>query len=100
LAGAQTQGHRSTRLHSPFYKKRFQEADITPDKIRSLDDIKKLPFLTKEDLRKDQEAHPPWGSMLAVPLEETQRVHMTSGTTGTPIKILDTAADWSNFCHI
>jgi len=86
--------------HSPFYKERFQEANITPVQIRTLDDIKKLPFLTKEDLRKDQETHPPWGSMLAVPMEETQRVHMTSGTTGTPIKILDTPQDWSKFCHI
>ena len=60
--------------HSPFYKKHFQEANITPDQIRTLDDIKKLPFLTKEDLRKDQETHAPWGSMLAVPMTETQRV--------------------------
>ena len=49
--------------HSPFYKKSFQEANITLDKIRSLDDIKKLPFPTKEDLRKDQETHPPSGGL-------------------------------------
>ena len=86
--------------HSPFYRKKFEEANLTPDKIRSLEDISRLPFLVKEDLRKDQEAFPPWGSMLTLAAEECQRIHMTSGTTGRPIKILDTPEDWSRFCHI
>ena len=46
---------------APIYKKHCQKANITPDQIRALDDIKKLPFLTKENLRKDQETHPPLG---------------------------------------
>ena len=86
--------------HSPFYRKRLEHANLTPDKIRSLEDISRLPFLIKEDLRRDQEAFPPWGSMLALPAEECQRIHMTSGTTGRPIKILDTPEDWARFCHI
>ena len=45
--------------HSPFYRKKFDEANVNPDQIRTLDDIHKLPFVTKEDLRKNQEAFPP-----------------------------------------
>jgi phenylacetate-CoA ligase len=86
--------------HSRFYRRRFEEANITPDKIRSVEDISKLPFITKEDLKRSQEAHPPWGDILAVKPEECQRVHLTSGTTGKPLKIMDTAEDWSKFCHI
>jgi len=86
--------------HSPFYRRKFEEANITPDKIRSVGDISKLPFVTKEDLRKSQETDPPWGDILTVKPEECQRVHLSSGTTGKPLKIMDTAEDWSKFCHI
>ena len=86
--------------HSPFYRRKFEEANLTPDKIRSREDISRLPFVTKEDLRKSQEAHPPWGDILTIKPEECQRVHLTSGTTGKPLKILDTVEDWSKFCHI
>ncbi len=86
--------------HSPFYRRKFEEANLTPDKIRSREDISRLPFITKEDLRKSQEAHPPWGDILTIKPEECQRVHLTSGTTGKPLKILDTVEDWSKFCHI
>lgn len=85
---------------SPFYRKKFEEQNLTPDTVKSVEDLARLPFLTKEDLRKDQEAFPPWGSMLTMSHEECQRIHMTSGTTGKPIKILDTAEDWAKFCHI
>ncbi len=86
--------------HSLFYKKKFEEANFTPDKIRSVEDISLLPFITKEDLREDQKAFPPWGRMLTLPLEECQRVHQTSGTTGQPLRVVDTAEDWSKFCHM
>jgi phenylacetate-CoA ligase len=84
---------------SPFYRRRFEEANLFPERVCSLDEIVRLPFLTKEDLRKNQEAFPPWGDQLAVPLEACQRVHLTSGTTGKPLKILDTPQDWTRFCH-
>ncbi len=86
--------------NSALYKRKFEEAGLSPGKIRTLEDVGKLPFLTKEDLREDQEAHPPWGGQLAVPPEECQRVHLTSGTTGKPLKILDTPKDWARFCHM
>ncbi len=84
---------------SPFYRKKFEEANVTPDQIKSRDDISRLPFTTKEDLRKDQQEFPPWGSMLTLPIEECQRIHMTSGTTGQALRVVDTAEDWSKFCH-
>jgi phenylacetate-CoA ligase len=85
---------------SPFYRRKFEEAKVTPDQIQSLEDIAKLPFVTKEDLRKNQETSPPWGDALTLPPEDCQRIHLTSGTTGKPLRILDTAEDWAKFCHI
>ncbi len=63
--------------HSPFYKKKFDEMGLSPEDIKSIDDITKLPFTTKEDLRENY----PFG-MLAVPTEKISRVQGTSGTTG------------------
>jgi len=60
-----------------FYRKSFDEAGITPDDIRSLDDLKRLPFTTKQDLRDNY----PFG-MFAVPMSSVVRLHASSGTTG------------------
>lgn len=75
-------------MNSPFYKKRFQEAGITPEEIKSLDDIRRIPFTTKQDLRDTY----PFG-MASVPLRECTRLHSSSGTTGTPTVILHTRKD-------
>ena len=64
----------------PFYRKKMVEKGVTPDDIKSLKDISKLPFLTKDDLR---DAYP-YG-LLAVPLKNCVRIHSTSGTTGNAI---------------
>jgi phenylacetate-CoA ligase len=64
----------------PFYRKKFQEAGITPRDIRNLEDIQKIPFTTKDDLRETY----PYG-LLAVPDAEIEEIHMSSGTTGTPV---------------
>lgn len=61
----------------PFYKNKMDELGITPDDIKSLDDLRKLPFTTKQDLRDNY----PFG-LLAVPREDVFRVHASSGTTG------------------
>jgi phenylacetate-CoA ligase len=63
----------------PYYKKRFNEAGIRPEDIKTLDDIQKLPLTTKDDLR----AAYPFG-MFAVPRREIVEVHTSSGTTGKP----------------
>src|SRR5512135_3481995 len=64
-------------MNVPFYRKKFDEIGFNPDDLRSLDDLGKLPFTTKGDLRENY----PYG-LFAVPLREVVRVHASSGTTG------------------
>ena len=81
-------------MNSPFYKKRFDENGLTPDSIKSLDDLRKIPFTTKADLRETY----PFG-IASVPLEKCVRLHSSSGTTGNPTVILHTQKDldqWAN----
>ena len=85
--------------HSLFYRRKFDAAGITPRDIESLEDLAKLPFTTKDELKADQAEHPPWGSVLAVPLSECLRIHFTSATTGRPVAVLDTPEDWYGFYH-
>ena len=75
-------------MNSPFYKKRFQEAGIKPEDIKTLDDLRRIPFTPKQDLRDTY----PFG-MASVPLRECTRLHSSSGTTGTPTVILHTRKD-------
>jgi phenylacetate-CoA ligase len=84
---------------SPFYKRKFREAGVTPGVVRTLADLAKLPFTTKDELKANQAEKPPWGDVLAVPLAEALRVHMTSATTGRPLAFLDTREDWHGFYH-
>jgi phenylacetate-CoA ligase len=64
-------------MNVPFYRKKFDEIRFNPDDLRSLDDLRKLPFTSKNDLRENY----PYG-LFAVPLREVVRVHASSGTTG------------------
>ncbi|MBR4709089.1 MAG: phenylacetate--CoA ligase [Bacteroidaceae bacterium] len=78
----------------PFYAKKFAEMGVTPDDIKSPDDVRRLPFTTKQDLRDTY----PFG-LSAVPLSECVRLHSSSGTTGNPTVILHTQRDldeWAN----
>ena len=70
--------------HSAFYRELWRDAGVDPGSIRSLDDFRQLPILTKDDLRREQEVHPPYGRFLCIPEERVLRVHGTSGTTGNP----------------
>lgn len=75
------------------YRKKMEEAGLTPADIASLDDLKKLPFITKQDLRD----HYPFG-FCAVPREQFARVHSSSGTTGKPTPTVFAKSDldvWS-----
>lgn len=72
----------------PFYKKKFDEIGIKPEDIRSIDDIVKLPFTLKTDLRDNY----PFG-LVAVPREELIRIHASSGTTGKPTVVAYTKND-------
>jgi len=79
----------------PFYKEKFAEQGITPDDIQSLDDVRKLPFTKKKDLR-DQY---PFG-LFAVPMDEVNRVHGSSGTSGKPTVVGYTKNDIKNWAKI
>ena len=79
--------------HSPFYRKRFDEAGVKPEDIKSLDDVTKLPFTHKKDLR---DTYPT--GMFCVPNEQLVRFHVSSGTTGKPTVVGYTKNDiheWS-----
>ena len=81
-------------MNSPFYQKRFEENGLTPDDIQSLEDLQKIPFTTKQDLRDNY----PFG-IASVPLEKAVRLHSSSGTTGNPTVIIHTQKDldeWAN----
>jgi phenylacetate-CoA ligase len=78
----------------PFYKSKLNEAGVTADSIRSLDDLDRLPFTTKADLRDNY----PFG-LVAVPMKEVVRLHASSGTTGKPTVVAYTRNDlalWSD----
>lgn len=80
----------------PYYKKLMDEKGVTPDDIKSVDDLHKLPFLTKADLR---DAYP-YG-LLAVPLRDAVRIQSTSGTTGKRVVAFYTQHDidlWDDCC--
>lgn len=77
----------------PFYKKKFRELRITPDDIKTLDDVRKLPLTTKNDLRDNA----PFG-MMTTSLDNCSELHASSGTTGIPVTVCYTPSDievWS-----
>lgn len=77
----------------PFYKRKMDELGVKPEDIKSIDDVVKLPFTTKHDLRDEY----PYG-LQAVPMNEIKRIHASSGTTGKPVVGTYTQADldmWS-----
>src|SRR4029453_73137 len=84
---------------SPFYKGKLKAAGVKPAAVRTLADLRALPFTTKDELKDNQAARPPWGDVLAVPLDDVLRIHMTSATTGRPLAFLDTPDDWYGFYH-
>ena len=69
---------------SQLYKKKWDQAGIKPEDIRSLSDFEQIPFLMKEEIRQDQKEHPPFGTNLCTSLNDLARVQGTSGTTGKP----------------
>jgi len=74
--------------NSPFYRKKFQEMGLEPGDIKDIDDVKKLPFTNKIDLRDNY----PFG-LAAVPMSQIVRIHASSGTTGKPVVVLHTRKD-------
>ena len=79
----------------PFYRKRFDEARVKPESIRSLDDLARVPFTVKTDLRDNY----PLG-LLAVPAERLYCLHASSGTTGKPIVVAYTRGDLERWAKL
>ena len=78
-----------------FYKKKFEDCGFSkPDDIQTLSDYQKLPVTTKYELSTDQVSHPPYGTNLTFPQDQYTCIHQTSGTTGSPIRWLDTRESW------
>ena len=90
--------------HSGFYGNRF--ADVSPEDIRTIEDIRKLPLTDKEDLRQAQDEKEPFlfGEMLGVPPEQVSSFRQTSGTTGRPVYVPESYESWQwrveIWCHI
>ena len=81
--------------HSKFHRSIYDAAGITPDDIKSLEDIKRIPKVEKSMMRGIQCKDPfPYGDALCVPLEEVSTFRQTSGTTGQPVYQADTWQDW------
>lgn len=78
-----------------FYRRKFNDAGVTPDDIKTLDDVEKLPFTYKKELR---DAYP-FGN-IAVPMKQVVRIHTTSGTTGKPTVVSYTRQDLDNWSEL
>lgn len=82
-----------------FLQRQLGAAGITLDDLQTPDDLARIPFVTKDDLVRDQAAIPPFGSNLSGPAERYCRVHQTSGTTGRRLFWLDDADSWHWICR-
>lgn len=79
---------------NPFYTRKLQSFGVTFN-VASLEDYSaRFPFTTKPELVEDQRRNPPFGTNLTYPLNRYTRVHQTSGTSGTPLRWLDTPESW------
>jgi phenylacetate-CoA ligase len=82
------------RERSPFYRRKLDTAGVAPGDIRSLDDLRRLPFTEKDELRESQERCPPWGDFACITPKDAVRVFQTSGTTGRPVRVMLSRKDW------
>ena len=82
-------------MRSPYYGELYKKINVSPDSISSVEDIRKLPFTTKQDLRENF----PYG-FLAIPKEEVVRLHSTSGTTGNPTVIFHNQHDLASWANL
>lgn len=80
-----------------FYRRKYEPLGWSASRLPGLDELTTLPFTTKAELVADQDAHPLFGSNLSYPLTDYTRLHQTSGTTGRPLRWLDTRESWQWF---
>ncbi len=80
---------------SPFWQRKLGAAGVKPERIGSLEDLRSIPFLTKEEILADQASSPPYGTAITCSPELAVAYHHTSGTTGrTPLRVFETRRDW------
>jgi len=84
---------------SSFYRHKWDDAGVGPHSLRSLDDLRRFPVITKQELRADQTEHGPFGSYLCVPRDDVARIHGTSGTTGKPTAFAIGRDDWRRIAN-
>lgn len=79
----------------PFHRRKFDEAGFHPSQLETLADIRRIPFMTREEWMESLVQKPMFGEMLSTDPRNAIRYHLTSGTTGrTPIRVLDSTKDW------
>jgi phenylacetate-CoA ligase len=79
---------------SPFYRAKWAAAGVHPDDLRTLPDLHRFPVVTKAELRREQNEHPPFGRYLCIDRPAVARIHGTSGTTGRPTAFAIGGDDW------
>ena len=85
--------------HSEFYRRKWEDAGIHPEHIRSLEDFERVPVVTKQELRAAQERVQPFGDYLCIPDSEVHHIHGTSGTTGRPTAFAIGRDDWQTIAE-
>ncbi len=83
-----------------FWVNRFAAAGLVLADIQTLEDLRKLPLITKQEIAADQASRPPYGTNLTYPLTAYSRMHQTSGTTGMPLRWLDVPRSWDWFMDL
>ncbi|MFQ5936584.1 MAG: phenylacetate--CoA ligase family protein [Acidiferrobacterales bacterium] len=84
---------------APFYRRKWDEAGIHPDRIRSLEDFERVPVVTKQELRESQARTAPFGDYLCIPESEVHHIHGTGGTTGHPTAFAIGRQDWDTIAE-
>ena len=84
---------------SPFYRRKWQAAGVSPGTLRSLDDLARFPVVQKQELRASQAAQPPFGEYLCIEPGQVLRIHGTSGTTGRPTVFGIGRDDWDRIAE-
>jgi phenylacetate-CoA ligase len=78
---------------APFYRRKLDGAGVRPEQVARLEDLARLPFTTKEELRESQAENPPYGDFVCAEQLDIARVHLSSGTTGKPLVLAYTERD-------
>ena len=80
---------------SPFHRRKYEDAGFGPEQLRSLDDLSRIPLMTRAEWMECQAKKPPFGDLITATRDEAIRYHLTSGTSGRqPLRVLDGTKDW------